>query len=264
LGNRLTQSHLRFQENTMSCVAAPKLEYRCTRCFHSLCATADESGSEIPCKFCGETLVVPEATPERLARGEHFAEVLTPSLKLFQDDVPPTDAELARQVREQIGSSPYECLPNAANTSSRLKRLLGSIIDQVLLVASLFLGVALLMGLVNLGLVDEQSLDSNKIDLNCINAMAAIYLPLLALVLVQWNLIAVRGQSIGKMLCWMKIVTASGTNPGFVQGVMLRNWLRAALSMIPLFGLIDVLTIFGESRRCIHDFLAGTYVVDVY
>jgi uncharacterized RDD family membrane protein YckC/DNA-directed RNA polymerase subunit RPC12/RpoP len=250
----------------MSCVAAPKLEYRCTRCFHSLYASADESGAEIPCKFCGQSLVVPEATPERLARGEHFSEEeFTPSLSIFHDDdATLTDAELARQVREQIRNSPYECLPNAANTSSRLKRLLGSIIDQVLLVASLCLGVALLLGLMALGLIDKQSLETEQIDLNYVNAMAAIYLPLLALALVQWNLIAVRGQSIGKMLCWMKIVTASGTNPGFVQGVMLRNWLRAALSMIPLFGLIDLLTIFGDSRRCIHDFLAGTYVVDVY
>jgi uncharacterized RDD family membrane protein YckC len=36
----------------------------------------------------------------------------------------------------------------------------------------------------------------------------------------------------------------------------------ALAQFIPLYGLIDVLLIFGSERRCIHDYLAGTKVVE--
>ena len=32
--------------------------------------------------------------------------------------------------------------------------------------------------------------------------------------------------------------------------------------MLPLFGIIDALFIFGETRQCLHDKLADTIVVE--
>jgi uncharacterized RDD family membrane protein YckC len=92
--------------------------------------------------------------------------------------------------------------------------------------------------------------------------MATISFPWIALKIIQWNLIATRGQTLGKMMLFKRIINVNGEIPGFISGVILRNWLRAALNSIPIFGLIDVLFIFGESRRCIHDYLAGTRVVN--
>ena len=41
----------------------------------------------------------------------------------------------------------------------------------------------------------------------------------------------------------------------------LRNVVNGLLGIIPLYGLIEVLFIFGEARQCLHDKLADTIVV---
>ena len=81
------------------------------------------------------------------------------------------------------------------------------------------------------------------------------------LVLFQWFLLATSGQTIGKKLLMIRIVSTGGKLPGFLQAVVLRNWLRVVFSFIPFFGIIDFLFIFADSRRCLHDYLAGTKVI---
>jgi hypothetical protein len=53
----------------------------------------------------------------------------------------------------------------------------------------------------------------------------------------------------------------------FVTGVLLRNWLFMLLQYIPglgsVSGLVDPLFIFRADRRCIHDFVAGTKVIQL-
>ena len=91
---------------------------------------------------------------------------------------------------------------------------------------------------------------------------------MLPLSIINWVLITQSGQSIGKKVIGTQIVK-SGTfdEPGFVTGVMLRNWIPSAISFVPcignIFGLVDALWIFGEERRCLHDLIAGTHVVRV-
>jgi uncharacterized RDD family membrane protein YckC len=41
----------------------------------------------------------------------------------------------------------------------------------------------------------------------------------------------------------------------------LRNVVNMIIGLVPLYGLIDSLFIFGEARRCIHDHLADTIVI---
>ena len=94
--------------------------------------------------------------------------------------------------------------------------------------------------------------------------MAITCLPFLV---SQTWLIASTGQSIGKKLLKTKIVTVAGEPPGFVRGVLLRSWLPAALSAIPMVGsvvaLTDALMIFRQDRRTLHDHIAGTNVIQV-
>jgi uncharacterized RDD family membrane protein YckC len=60
------------------------------------------------------------------------------------------------------------------------------------------------------------------------------------------------------------IVRDTGELPGFLRGVLLRVWLPAAVNQAcSLFSLVDALWIFGDERRCLHDLIAGTIVVEV-
>ena len=85
--------------------------------------------------------------------------------------------------------------------------------------------------------------------------------------IVQWVLLSKYGQAIGKKLVRIKIVkVGTGQNGGFIANVLLREWVNGILCALPYIGelyqLIDVLFIFREDKRCIHDFIAGTHVVE--
>jgi uncharacterized RDD family membrane protein YckC len=95
--------------------------------------------------------------------------------------------------------------------------------------------------------------------------LGLIFLFSLVLACYQWYLISTTGQSLGKRWLKIRIVRLDGSLPGFVYGVVLRVWVIGALGYIPYIGscvgLIDALAIFGEEKRCIHDRIAGTMVV---
>lgn len=82
--------------------------------------------------------------------------------------------------------------------------------------------------------------------------------------IAQIILLAQRGQTIGKILLRIKIVRRdTGENGGFVTNVLLRGLLNGLLNLIPVYFIIDSCLIFREDRRCIHDLIAGTVVVNV-
>jgi len=89
----------------------------------------------------------------------------------------------------------------------------------------------------------------------------------IALVVYQVWLLSTQGQSIGKR--WRKICIVrhdDGSNPGFVGAVLMRGFLPGVVSAVPylgnLFALANVLFIFAADRRCLHDHIAGTIVVE--
>jgi uncharacterized RDD family membrane protein YckC len=91
-------------------------------------------------------------------------------------------------------------------------------------------------------------------------------LMVLAFSIYQWYLIATTGQTLAKRWLGIMIVRTDGSPCGFVNGVLLRNWvIYVLLSFLPfvnyLVWLIDALMIFGDERRCLHDHIAGTRVV---
>ena len=86
---------------------------------------------------------------------------------------------------------------------------------------------------------------------------------LLAVLIVQAVLLTRDGQSLGKKVLDIRIVVyRTGDNGGFVPNVLLRVVVNGLLGFIPLYGLIDILFIFRKDRRCIHDLIAGTVVVN--
>jgi hypothetical protein len=100
-----------------------------------------------------------------------------------------------------------------------------------------------------------------------------VWAGLLAGILLQAILLAVRGQNLGKMIVGHKVVRASdGQSAGFARTVLLRyllpvmviigfNSVTGVLGF--LFLLIDFCFIFREDGRCLHDLMAGTKVVKV-
>jgi uncharacterized RDD family membrane protein YckC len=98
------------------------------------------------------------------------------------------------------------------------------------------------------------------------NAGVAALILFIVLVALQSYFIATRGQSIGKRALGTRIVTVAGGKPSFLHAVVLRTWAPLVLPLAPLVGsllaVVDVLFIFGPSKRCLHDLAAGTKVVE--
>lgn len=75
------------------------------------------------------------------------------------------------------------------------------------------------------------------------------------------KLLKANGQSIGKKACGIKIVRRDYSPVSVSRVIWLRNVVNTIIGIIPLYGVIEVLFIFGEARRCVHDHLADTIVI---
>jgi uncharacterized RDD family membrane protein YckC len=69
------------------------------------------------------------------------------------------------------------------------------------------------------------------------------------------------GQSIAKKMLDIKVVRADGSPISLGRLFWLRNVVNSMLAIVPLYGFIDILFIFGERRQCLHDKIADTIVV---
>jgi uncharacterized RDD family membrane protein YckC len=80
------------------------------------------------------------------------------------------------------------------------------------------------------------------------------------------RLLAEKGQTIGKRAVGTRIVDLQGGLPAVGKLFGLRYLLPWLIGGIPglgrLFSLVDPLFVFGAERRCLHDYLAGTRVVN--
>jgi uncharacterized RDD family membrane protein YckC len=75
------------------------------------------------------------------------------------------------------------------------------------------------------------------------------------------------GQTLGKKLTGIRITDLRGNVPRFGTLILLRYVPMTFVPLIPFLGgplsSIDILFIFRKDRRCIHDLIAGTKVVEV-
>jgi uncharacterized RDD family membrane protein YckC len=165
-----------------------------------------------------------------------------------------------------------------APDASRWQRLAGALVDGLFALA---VGFAPAMAL------HAARLDPFPTEITKAAGMAWMPSSILALFLglvpdaVQWWLISTSGQTIGKKVARTRIVTLDGQVAGFMNGVLLRAMPVLAVSVVqvllrtfvpavgrvasPLLSLlftVDILFIFGSSRRCVHDYIAGTRVMD--
>ncbi len=120
----------------------------------------------------------------------------------------------------------------------------------------LLAGVAVLTSRVKISPSDDQAI-----------LLLAIAGPV-AFLLLNGLLLAIRGQTVGKLLFRTRIVRSDGERAGFIRIYGVRYLLMQMIYVIPvaggIFALIDALLIFaGNEQRCLHDRIAGTYVVDL-
>lgn len=102
------------------------------------------------------------------------------------------------------------------------------------------------------------------------SASGAVFAPVLLLSLALLaalfvaNLVSLarRGQTLGKRLVGIRIVRRDGSHPSLGRSFGLRSFVPGLIgAFVAPFGLLDVLWIFGEERRCLHDLMADTIVV---
>ncbi len=79
-------------------------------------------------------------------------------------------------------------------------------------------------------------------------------------------LLKTKGQTIGKYILGIRIVSLDGELPEFGGLIAKRYvpvWLLQVLPALGLLALVNVLLIFRSDKRCIHDLIAGTKVIRI-
>lgn len=239
----------------MSTTTAEAIAFRCNKCWQLTSANTDQAGQSVECVSCSTPLMVPEPTPELIAAGAEFLQEFDPAAHEridFNESL--TKSEIERIARDKVHAEARQDGDIAYLTASRMKRFSGAMIDGIVGIVVTVTGFVLchVMGL---------PLAENPEQVNPKALVVLLTLPAV-LGICQMFMVASWGQTIGKFCVASKIVNAKGNPPGFFQGVFLRMFVVGLMGAIPFFSLLDVLWIFGEDRRCLHDLIAGTYVID--
>lgn len=89
----------------------------------------------------------------------------------------------------------------------------------------------------------------------------------LAVIVVNCVMLHQSGQTIGKRALDIAVVRSNGEPVALSRYILLRVLVVGLFGAIPVVGrfvgLVDPLLIFGKERRCLHDLIADTIVVDV-
>ncbi|WP_062063251.1 RDD family protein [Cellvibrio sp. OA-2007] len=168
-------------------------------------------------------------------------------------------------------SSPNPTVPQADNTAALSKRFWAFMLDAV------FMMIALIILMQSMGLLDPAS--SNDMQLaqkelqERVNALSDSQKSLLAIspfiifFVLHGFLLQQYGQTIGKRMMGIAIVTLDNQKPTFLLLIVQRYLSQWIMGMVPVVGiflrLADILFIYRADRRCIHDHLAKTKVIDL-
>ena len=85
--------------------------------------------------------------------------------------------------------------------------------------------------------------------------------------IIQGWLLVTKGQTVGKLICKLRIVRTDGSKPEAWRLLGLRYGVGVVLSMNTtvsmIYSLLDGLLVFRASRQCLHDTIADTKVISV-
>ncbi|GGY74307.1 hypothetical protein GCM10011613_19610 [Cellvibrio zantedeschiae] len=156
------------------------------------------------------------------------------------------------------------------NTASYNKRFLAFVIDVFLI------AVMLMFFMQYLGIDPGQAADMQSAQAELIKKLAALsdsqkmlltFSPMISFFLLHGYLLYHQGQTVGKKVMGIAIVTLDNQKPAFMALIAQRYFSQWIMGMVPVIGvalrLADVLLIFRRDKRCLHDLIARTKVIDL-
>lgn len=152
----------------------------------------------------------------------------------------------------------HEAAEAATQLAARGERLFATIIDCIITIPLVFILASLWFGGFEAAMTGLDSKDP-------VNAVLGMLIAMLVFFAVNGFLIYKNGQTVGKKVMGIKIVRSNGDRASFANIVFRRNFAMMVITSIPFIGnaigLIDVLLIFRQSRKCLHDEIADTIVI---
>lgn len=168
---------------------------------------------------------------------------------------------------------PNSTQPPVDNSASHGRRFGAFLLD------CLFLMIAMMFLMQYLGLTDldpEKVKSQQQMQAVLIAKIAALstgqktllmMFPFIAFFALHGYLLSRFGQTLGKRILGIAIVTMDNRVPEFFPLIAQRYLTQWLAGMVPVIGLllrlIDILAIFRPDRRCIHDHIAKTRVIDL-
>ena len=140
--------------------------------------------------------------------------------------------------------------------ASRSSRLIASMLDGLIMMVA-WVPSAYLLGMF-------ETIDSG-LEPTLTQLSVSAFIGIAFYFLVNWRLLSSNAQTIGKRLNNIKVVNLEGEKPSMSDLLLKRYLPFFGLGYIPFIGNIastlNLLWIFGKDRRCLHDLIAKTKVV---
>jgi uncharacterized RDD family membrane protein YckC len=166
-------------------------------------------------------------------------------------------------------SAPIDSLARD-NTAAYHKRFLAFAIDMFLMMIAMmfvmhYLGLE--PGKTDDVLAAQKEIFAKLDALSDKNKMLLVFSPYLMFFALHGLSLYQRGQTVGKRLMGIAIVTLNNQTPAFFPLIAQRYISQWLMGMVPVIGLLlrlaDILLIFRADKRCLHDHIAKTKVIDL-
>jgi len=158
----------------------------------------------------------------------------------------------------QVDNTAAYAAQNSGKYASRGKRLAGAMIDGFVM-TPFVIGFMFATGAWQAAMAGHRSFGTGVL---------TVAFGFVVYLVLHGYLLAKNGQTIGKRLLGMRIVSVSDRQILPVWKILLlRYGVLAVLTLIPIvgsfLGLPNALFIFRDDHRCLHDHIAGTVVVEL-
>jgi len=158
-----------------------------------------------------------------------------------------------------VSANPY-ALPEGAEPAPRLSRFVAWFLDSVIVGFMTWVPATIVAAAT--GAFAQFSIPESDFDFSVFRLpLFVCAVGFFAWAWITTLLVARYGQTIAKRLLEIRVVRTDGSQASLGRIFWLRNVVNALLKIVPLYGLVDALLIFGERRQCIHDMIADTIVV---